>query len=190
MTMAVKQNPLDRQPDNLDLARPTQFRFSILKIPNTEYFITEANLPGIAFSGDAVLNSRFTALPMMGDTINYEPIELSFNVQENLHNWREIHNWMVGIGFPESTKQYEDAILDAAATRSGADKVSALTSDAVLTIMTNKNNPSVRIMFKNVYPTSLSGLNFDTKDTDATGLVATTTMNYDYYTLEVLRDKV
>lgn len=184
--MAVKQNPLDRQPDNLDLARPTQFRFSILKIPNTEYFITEANLPGIAFSGDAVLNTRFTALPMMGDTVNYEPLELSFNVQENLHNWREIHDWMTGIGFPESTKQYSDAIQDAASTRSGADKVSALTSDAVLTIMTNKNNPVIRIMFKNVYPTSLSGLNFDTKETGADGLSATTTMNYDYYTLEVL----
>ena len=190
MTMAIKTNPLDRQPDNLDLARPTQFRFSLLKIPNTEYFITEANLPGIAFSGDAVLNTRFTALPMMGDTLAYEPLEIGFNVQENLHNWREIHDWMTGIGFPESTKQYSDAITDAGTLRSGADKVSTLASDATLMIMTNKNNPSVRIMFKNVYPTSLSGMQFDTKDTDAMGLSATMTMNYDYYTVEVLGSKV
>lgn len=188
--MAIKQNPLDRQPDNLDLARPTQFRFSILKIPNTEYFVTEANLPGIAFSGDAVLNTRFTTLPMMGDTVNYEPLELSFNVQENLSNWREIHDWMTGIGFPESTKQFEDAIVDAAKTKNTVAtrtaNLSSLTSDAVLTIMTNKNNPTIRIIFKNVYPTSLSGLNFDTKDTDAMGLNATVTMNYDFYSLEVL----
>ena len=109
----VKTNPLDRQPDNLDLARPTQFRFSILKIPNTEYFIQEVNLPGIAFSGDAVLNTRFTSLNMMGDTVNYEPLEISFAVQENLSNWREIHDWMVGIGFPENTAQFADAISDA-----------------------------------------------------------------------------
>ena len=113
----IKKNPLDRQPDNYDMARPTQFMFSILKIPNTQYFITEANLPGIAFSGDAVLNSRFTSLPMMGDTINYEPLELSFNVQENLANWREIHDWMVGIGFPESTDQFDQAIIDASTLR-------------------------------------------------------------------------
>jgi hypothetical protein len=192
--MAIKQNPLDRQPDNLDLARPTQFRFSILKIPNTEYFVTEANLPGIAFSGDAVLNTRFTTLPMMGDTVNYEPLELSFNVQENLSNWREIHDWMTGIGFPESTKQFEDAIVDAAKTKNTAAtrtaNLSSLTSDAVLTIMTNKNNPTIRIVFKNVYPTSLSGLNFDTKDTDAMGLNATVTMNYDFYSLEVLNARV
>ncbi len=192
--MALKTNPLDRQPDNLDLARPTQFRFSILKIPNTEYFITEANLPGIAFSGDAVLNSRFTAMPMMGDTVNYEPLELSFNVQESLSNWRELHDWMTGIGFPESTKQFSDAISEAAQTRSSVDsrtaQTSSLASDATLMIMTNKNNPIVRVTFKNAYPTSLSGINFDTKDTDAMNLSATVTMNYDYYNLEVLTTKV
>jgi hypothetical protein len=190
----VKTNPLDRQPDNLDLARPTQFRFSILKIPNTEYFIQEVNLPGIAFSGDAVLNTRFTSLNMMGDTVNYEPLEISFAVQENLSNWREIHDWMVGIGFPENTAQFADAISDAAVTRTSVSSrtanVSTLQSDATLMIMTNKNNPTVKVNFKNVYPTSLSGVSFDTKDTDAQNLTATMTMNYDYYNLEVLGSKI
>ena len=190
----VKTNPLDRQPDNLDLVRATQFRFSILKIPNTEYFITEANLPGIAFSGDAVLNTRFTSLPMMGDTVNYEPLEISFNVQENLSNWKEIHDWMTGIGFPTNTKQFTDALTEASVTRTSTGsrgaQLSALPSDATLMIMTNKNNPTVKISFRNAYPTSLSGINFDTKDTDATGLVATMTMNYDFYELEVLGSKI
>ena len=190
----VKTNPLDRQPDNLDLARPTQFRFSILKIPNTEYFIQEVNLPGIAFSGDAVLNTRFTSLNMMGDTVNYEPLEISFSVQENLSNWREIHDWMVGIGFPENTAQFADAISDAKATRTSVPSrtanVSTLQSDATLMIMTNKNNPTVKVNFKNVYPTSLSGVSFDTKDTDAQNLTATMTMSYDYYNLEVLGSKI
>ena len=190
----VKTNPLDRQPDNLDLARPTQFRFSILKIPNTEYFIQEVNLPGIAFSGDAVLNTRFTSLNMMGDTVNYEPLEISFSVQENLSNWREIHDWMVGIGFPENTAQFADAISDASATRTSVPSrtanVSTLQSDATLMIMTNKNNPTVKVNFKNVYPTSLSGVSFDTKDTDAQNLTATMTMSYDYYNLEVLGSKI
>ena len=190
----VKTNPLDRQPDNLDLARPTQFRFSILKIPNTEYFIQEVNLPGIAFSGDAVLNTRFTSLNMMGDTVNYEPLEISFAVQENLSNWREIHDWMVGIGFPENTAQFAEAISDASATRTSVPSrtanVSTLQSDATLMIMTNKNNPTVKVNFKNVYPTSLSGVSFDTKDTDSQNLTATMTMSYDYYNLEVLGSKI
>ena len=57
-------------------------------------------------------------------------------------------------------------------------------------IMTNKNNPTVKVNFKNVYPTSLSGVSFDTKDTDAQNLTATMTMSYDYYNLEVLGSKI
>ena len=53
-------------------------------------------------------------------------------------------------------------------------------------LLLEKRKNNLRIMFKNVYPTSLSGMNFDTKDTEAMGLTATMTMNYDYYTLEVL----
>jgi hypothetical protein len=131
---------------------------------------------------------------MMGDTVNYEPLEISFSVQENLSNWREIHDWMVGIGFPENTAQFAEAISDASATRTSVPSrtanVSTLQSDATLMIMTNKNNPTVKVNFKNVYPTSLSGVSFDTKDTDAQNLTATMTMSYDYYNLEVLGSKI
>ena len=98
----VKTNPLDRQPDNLDLSPANSIPIFYSK--DTKHRIlsfTEVNLPGIAFSGDAVLNTRFTSLNMMGDTVNYEPLEISFSVQENLSNWREIHDWMAGIGFPD-----------------------------------------------------------------------------------------
>ena len=76
--MALSTNVLSRQPDNIDFARPTQFRFDLLKIPNTQYHVTEANLPGIAFGGDAVLNSRYTSMPFMGDTLDFSPMEISF----------------------------------------------------------------------------------------------------------------
>ena len=55
----VKLNPLARQPNNLDFASPTQFRFNLLKTPNVEYFVTSVNLPGISFSGEANMNTRF-----------------------------------------------------------------------------------------------------------------------------------
>ena len=82
---------LDRQPDNYDLARASQFKFDILKVPNTTYFAQEINLPGIAFSGDAIMNSRYKAMPFMGDTLDFSPLELTFLVQENLKNLSLIH---------------------------------------------------------------------------------------------------
>ena len=40
-------NSLLRQPTKLDYASPTQFKFSILKLPKVEYFCTSVNIPGI-----------------------------------------------------------------------------------------------------------------------------------------------
>lgn len=183
---------MDRQPTNYDLARPTQFRFDLLKIPNTQFFATEVNLPGIAFGGDAIMNSRYKSMPFMGDTLDFSPLELSFNVQENLANYLEIHQWMIGIGFPKTPTQFSQAISSedtkeiGNAGKGSVTNPSVLTSDATLTLLTNKNNPVIRVFFRNVYPTSLSGLQFDTKDTAAEGLTASVTLNYDLYEIEVV----
>jgi hypothetical protein len=189
--MALNTNVLNRQPDNFDFARPTQFRFSLLKVPNVEYHVTEVNLPGIAFGGDAIMNTRFTSMPFMGDTLDFSPVELGFMVQENLQNWKEIHDWMTGIGFPKSTEQFDDAITEGQALKNTTNRgvnanPNVLASDATLIILTNKNNPVIKVNFKNMYPTSLSGLTFNTQDTDATPLTAQVTMNYDLYEIEVI----
>ena len=194
----VAFNPLQRQPDTLDFANASQFRFQLLKIPTTVYYTTAVNLPGIAFSGDAIMNSRFKAMPFMGDTLDFSPMELTFNVSEGLQNYREIHDWMTGIGFPKDTDEFANAVAaeqdfkpgsaPPPSRRVGAAKVnpSNLTSDGTLTILTNKNNPFLRVNFKSLYPTSLSGLQFTTQGTDTEQLTATVTMNYDLYEFEVL----
>ena len=189
--MALNTNVLNRQPTNIDFARPTQFRFDLLKIPNTQYHITEVNLPGIAFGGDAVLNSRYTSMPFMGDTLDFTPLEMTFLVQENLQNWREIYDWMTGIGFPRTPTEFSQAIKTAESEktilkRGKTVNPNVLTSDATLTILTNKNNPSIQVNFRNMYPTSLGGLSFTTQDESATPLTATVTMNYDLYEIKVL----
>jgi len=40
-------NSLTRQPTKLDYASPTQFKFSIIKLPKVEYFCTSVNIPGV-----------------------------------------------------------------------------------------------------------------------------------------------
>ena len=52
--MATAQSPLARQPDKLDYASPTQFRFGIHQLPKVEFFTVSANLPGISFTCSSV----------------------------------------------------------------------------------------------------------------------------------------
>ena len=191
----VAFNPLTRQPTNLDFASPSQFRFTLLKVPNVEYFVTGVNLPGVSFSGDATINTRFTSVHFMGDSMEFEDLEVTFLINEALENYREIHDWMVGIGFPKDNQQYIDAIgseqnmnpiASKVDTAKATGKPSVLMSDATLTILTNKNNPNLRVNFKNCFPTSLSGLSYTTQGTDTEQLTATVTFKYDIYEFQVL----
>ncbi len=187
----VEFNPLMRQPETLDFASPSQFRFGLLKIPNTIYFVTRVNIPGIAFSGDAIMNSRYKAMPFMGDTLEYSPMELTFLVSEDLSNYREIHDWMTGIGFPKDPEQFASAIAaeqtkPGAASQNPTVNPSALVSDGTLTILSNKNNPLINVNYSALYPTSLSGLDYDSQTADSNQLTASVTMNYDLYEFETL----
>ena len=60
-----------------------------------------------------------------------------------------------------------------------ADK--AFFSDATLTILTNKNNPVMEVRFQDVFPVSLSGLDYNQNVTDVEYLTATIDFRYKLY---------
>ena len=62
----------------------------------------------------------------------------------------------------------------------------AMYSDAVLTILTNKNNPVVECRFRDVFPTSLSGLTYSQNQTDVEYLTASVDFKYTIYEIITL----
>ena len=60
--MATATSPLARQPDKLDYASPTQFRFGIHQLPKVEFFTIGLNLPGIS-SGVVTVATPFKDIP-------------------------------------------------------------------------------------------------------------------------------
>ena len=191
--MATTTNMLARQPTELDYADPTKFKFSITKLPKVEFFTTAANLPGINL-GEAVLPTPFKQVPVMGDDLTFDNLEITFLVDEKLENYRELHQWLVGIGFPKSRTQFSSFKKDEATTfptptsvtgdsrNTGTPSgVQAMFGDATLTIMTSKNNPVIEVRFSDLYPVALSGLAFNQQETDVTYLTATATFTYKLY---------
>ena len=189
---------ISRQPSKLDYTSPTQFRFLINQLPKVEYFTTEANIPGITL-GEAEFKTRFKAIPLMGDILTYEDLTITFIVDENLENYVEMHTWLTSIGFPENTKQFSDFRSATSNTKTstrgeskdiGDVKAStperAMYSDAMLTILTNKNNPVVECRFRDVFPTSLSGLTYSQNQTDVEYLTASVNFKYQIYEIITL----
>ena len=103
----TETNVINRQPSKLDYASPIQFRFKMTKIPKVEFFVQTANIPGINL-GTATVPSPLYDYPVPGDKIQFQTLDLSFLVDENLNNYKELHDWISGLGFPSNHQQFVD----------------------------------------------------------------------------------
>ena len=148
---------------------------------------------------DSIFPTPFKDIPVMGEKLTYENLEITFIVDEFLENYKELHNWMVGIAFPKSREQFSDFRSTVSKTPSATQGTSRdigdvqpstpvrpMFGDATLTILTNKNNPIVEVRFQDVYPASLSSLTYDQNATDVTYLTATVTFDYKIYEIVTL----
>ena len=187
-------NVIDRTPTKLDYASPIQFRFKMTKIPNVEFFVQTANIPGIGL-GTTEMATPLKDIPMPGDKVNYQSLDISFLVDEKLNNYKELHDWITGLGFPQDYTQFKTLQGTGSDRFPGSTSSTAATgtstkqplneggiySDATLTVLNSKNIANTEIRFQNVYPTSLGSLSYDIKAGDVDYLQVQASFNYMYY---------
>ena len=194
--MATAQSPLARQPEKLDYASPTQFKFGIHQLPKVEFFTVSANVPGIS-AGVVTRATPFKDIPLVGEKLTYENLSITFQIDEYLENYISLHNWMKGIGFPTDREEFR-TFRDVTSNTPASGKTPpvdlvgkavpdrALYSDAYLIILSNKNNPIVEVNFQNVFPISLSALDFTQAVTDIEYMTATAEFAYQIYEIKTL----
>ncbi len=187
-------NIIDRTPNKFDYASPIQFRFKMTKIPNVEFFVQTANIPGIGL-GTTEMATPLKDIPMPGDKVNYQSLDISFLVDEKLNNYKELHDWITGLGFPQDYTQFKTLQGTGSDRFPGSTSSTAATgtstkqplneggiySDATLTVLNSKNIANTEIRFQNVYPTSLGSLSYDIKASDVDYLQVNASFNYMYY---------
>ena len=196
--MATSSSPLARQPDKLDYLSPTQFKFNIHQLPKVEFFCTAANIPAISL-GEAIFPTPYKEIPVMGDTLTYDNLSISFIVDENLENYIELHNWLIGIGFPKNRNQFSNfrslTSSSPIATQGVSNDIGdvkpstsarGMFGDAILTTLTNKNNPVVEARFQDLYPVSLGALDFTQTATDVEYITVTADFSYKLYEIVTL----
>jgi len=178
-------NAYSRQPSKQDYADPTKFKFNIVKLPKVEYFCTQVNLPGISIADNYSQPTPFRDIPLPGEKLRYEPLSVTFLVDENLENYQEIHGWLRGLGFPGGHAEFKTLLAggsDRFPTSKGkAPNQGGIFSDATLNILTSKNNPVTEVRFNDCFPISLSSLQYNQQATDTDYLTATVTFEYKLY---------
>ena len=115
-----------RQPSKMDYASPIQFRFKIAKLPEVEFFIQTANVPSMTL-GEGSMATPLVDIPIPGDKVNFGSLDISFLVDENLNNYKELHDWIKGIGFPQNHDQFK------ALQATGSDRFPGSTAGAICT---------------------------------------------------------
>ena len=178
-----------REPSVLDYASPVQFRFKCSKLPTVEFFCQTANIPGISL-GQATVDTPLKSIPFPGDELSYQDLGISFLVDENLNNYKEIHDWLTGLGAPQNHNQFS-TLRDTGTDRfpgqttnspnNNAVPDGGTYSDATLTILNSKNIAKVEIRFHNIFPTSLGSLSYDVQASDVNYLQASVDFSYMYY---------
>ena len=167
---------INTQPDNKNMLSPTGFRFVLNRTPNVNYFTYSVPIPTLTL-GEIDTENPNVRLPFPGDKLRFEPLSIRFRVDEDLQNYLEIHNWLLSLGYPEDISK--SGYGKGAYNTSGA-----VYSDGSLLILSSHQNTNLRINFKNLFPISLTELNFDASLTDIEYLEATATFRYSLYEIE------
>ena len=190
-------DPSSQQPTVYDYATGTQWRLAFNRLPKMTWFCTAANIPGITL-GEAQYATPMSDMFVTGDKLTFETLNITFIVDEELQNYRELWDWIVGIGSPVNHSQWETTLSkgdgairsfatpDADPRTKSTYEESNLYSDSTLIVYNSKNMAKVNVQFKNMFPTSLSSLEYSQELTDVEYFHATATFRYLYYEFETV----
>jgi hypothetical protein len=148
--------------------------FVLERSPHVNYYCTSVSLPGVS-STAARQMSPFSDVKHTGDKLVWQPLIVNFNVDEQLTNWLEIHNWMRSYAHPESFDEYADKSIPI------NNLYRSKLSSATLIIPNNKYNTTHKFQFIDVFPVDLTDVVFDNQITGTTPQIATATFEYTTY---------
>jgi hypothetical protein len=166
----------DRQLQNRNFLSPIGFKFTLSKEPKVAFFCNSARIPEITL--DVLQQPTYLKdLDIPGTKLQYGDLSLRFLVDEDLVNYMAIHNWLTGLGAPETLGEYEN-LIDVA----DRDEKKAF-SDGSLYILNSSYNTTAIVKFKDLFPISLTSLEFDATQTDIQYFTADVTFKYILYNI-------
>jgi hypothetical protein len=177
----------DNQPSNINFLGQNGFRFAIKRLPTVNYFCQSVAIPAVTV-GVAEVPTPFASLARPGDRIIYDPLTLTFRVDEDLKNYFEIQKWMEGLGHPDSLSQTKELSTSINNTMMAGQRqmgyYTTYVSDGTLSILTSNKNANKLIFFEDMFPINLTELAFESTNTTIEYLQASVTFRYRKYRLD------
>ena len=167
-----------KQIDNRNFLSPVGFKFTLSKDPKIPFFCNSARIPDISL-GSTIQPTYLKDIDVPGDKLNYSDFSLRFLVDENMENYMAVHNWLTGLGFPETAQQFKDLISN----EDGVRDLGRQFSDGSLHILNSNFRDVAIVKFKDLFPISLTSLDFEATDSDINYFTAEVTFKYTVYNI-------
>ena len=172
----MSSSPFANQIQNRNFLSPVGFKFTLAKEPKVAFMCNSARIPEITL-GVAKQPTYLKNIDVPGEILTYGDLTLKFLVDENMENYMAVHNWLTGLGFPETTQQYKNLTTDDDGIRDPKEAF----SDGSLSILNSNYKSTATVKFRDLFPVSLSSLEFDATPTDVVYLTAQVTFKYTIY---------
>ena len=166
------------QIENRNFLSPIGFKFTLAKYPKVSFFSNSTRIPEINM-GTAIQPTYLKDLDVPGDKLSYGDFSLRFLVDENMENYMAVHNWLTGLGYPETTQQFKDLTTNDDETRDLKEQF----SDGSLHILNSNFRIQAIVKFRDLFPTSLTSLEFEASDTDINYFTAEVSFKYTIYNI-------
>ena len=190
MTSSTRKPPAERPGtpiSNRNFLSPTGCKFGLKRSPGGAFFCNQPNIPSLDL-GIAVQPSYLKDIDRPGDKITFGDLNLRFLVDEDLVNYMEIQNWIRGLGFPESLDQFQE-LKDENILGPMGKSNDDIYSDGTLQILSSNLIPKFQVIFRDLFPVSLSTVTFDATDTDIEYFTADVSFKYTIYRITDLENK-
>ena len=170
--------PFPNQISNRNFLSPIGFKFTLSRYQKVSFFCNSTRIPEISL-GTANQPSYLKDIDIPGDKLVYGDLTIRFLVDEDLQNYMAIHNWLTGLGFPESSEQFRNLTTN----EDGITDPLEAFSDGSLIILNSNYNTTASVRFKDLFPVYLSSLEFEASDTDVNYFTAEATFKYTVYNI-------
>ena len=162
----------NKQIENRNFLSPIGFKFVLAKYPKVAFFAQSANIPSMNL-GIQNQPTPFRTLPLEG-FMEYDPLTLSFLVDEDLENYLILHNWLRALGTPDSTTERKEFRLKMQQLFGNND----LYADATLMVLNSNYNHNFDVVFEDLIPIGLNALEFNATVDGTEYAMATVSFRY------------
>lgn len=172
---------------NLFPLDPTNHVMQFARMPMTTFVAQDVNLPGVSAKTAQILvpGLNIHAVP---DRLVFDQLSVTFMMDETMSAWRELFSWLQGMTGGQDRSAIVAEFIEGQLNYIWAAKPDdqhdlASRTTAALTIINPAKIPMLRVLFHNLYITSLSPIQFSTREQDTINstLTCSATFEYDYY---------